>query len=125
MDNYKRASFTLGFSIWLGATIVFRLAGQYFFLVDNVVVLMILYLSVVPILMVVAHIFFERFQLAGNQPVLSAALMVLPGMILDAFVILFFGSALPNMPAHTAAEFGSWLMWAYSSVLAYGVFKSK
>ncbi|MEN0006441.1 MAG: DUF5367 family protein [Bacteroidota bacterium] len=125
MENYKKSSLILGFSIWLGATLVFRLAGQYFFLVDQVAILLILYLSVVPVLMTVAHFFFKRFQLTGNQPVLSAALLVLPGMLLDTFVILFFSYALPNMPAHADAEFGSWLMWAYSSVLVYGVVKSK
>lgn len=75
--------------------------------------------------MFVANLFFRRFQLTGTQPSLSSALIVLPGMILDTFVILFFSDALPNMPTHADAEFGSWLMWAYSSVLLYGVIKSK
>lgn len=125
MDRYKRLSLLLGFSIWLGATLVFRMAGQHFFLVENPTVLAALYLSVAPTLMGVAHLFFKRARLTGSQPVFSAALMVLPGMLLDTFVILFFDKLMPNLPAHVDAEFGSWLMWSYSSVLFYGLVKSK
>ena len=125
MDGCKKVSLILGFSIWLGATIAFRLAGQFFFLVEDRTILSTLYIDVAPVLMVVAHLFFKKYKLSGNQPVLSAALMVLPGMILDTFVILFFSFFMPNLPTHADAEFGSWLMWAYSSVLVYGVFKSK
>ncbi len=125
MYNYKRASLLLGFSIWLVATIVFRIAGQSFFLVDNPTVLALLYLSTPPALMVLAHLFFTRFRLVGIQPALAAGLMVIPGMVLDTFVILFFAHFMPNLPVHADAEFGSWLMWAYSSVLIYGVVKSR
>ncbi|MEM9895923.1 MAG: DUF5367 family protein, partial [Bacteroidota bacterium] len=109
----------------LGATIAFRLIGQYFFLTDNTAVMTTLYLGVVPVLVIVAHIFFKKFQLRSLQPVLSAVLMVIPGLILDAFVVLFFSYVLPNMPAHADASFGSWLMWAYGSVLVFGIIKSK
>ncbi|MEL6629764.1 MAG: DUF5367 family protein, partial [Bacteroidota bacterium] len=52
--------------------------------------------ATVSVLMFVANLFFRRFQLTGTQPSLSSALIVLPGMILDTFVILFFSDALPN-----------------------------
>jgi len=125
IKNYHTASLTIGFLVWLLATITFRIAGQYFFLVDNPLIFIALYIGVIPLLAGVALLVINLYRLENLQPTLSAALLVLPGMVLDTFVILFFKQLMPNMPSHADAPFGSWLIWAYSIVLIVGVIKSR
>lgn len=111
----------IGFLIWLLATLAFRVAGQYFFITESPIVLTILYLAVIPALALISAVTFKKFNLIGLENVLAGVLMVLPGMIIDTFVIQFFEDIFPNMPSTRAATFGSWLMWAYSAVLVTGV----
>ncbi|MGJ1360526.1 DUF5367 domain-containing protein [Sphingobacterium spiritivorum] len=121
MTTQQRSSFIsvlgIGFLIWLLATIAFRVAGQYFFITDSAVVLSILYIIVVPVLGLVTVFTCRKFRLTGLENVAAGVLLVLPGMLIDTFVIQFFGSIFPNMPASNASTFGSWLMWAYTIVL--------
>lgn len=111
----------IGFIIWLLATIAFRVAGQFFFITDSAVVLSILYIIVVPVLGLVTVFTCRKFRLTGPENVVAGVLLVLPGMLIDTFVIQFFGDIFPNMPASNAATFGSWLMWAYTIVLISSV----
>lgn len=107
----------VGFLIWLLATLAFRVAGQFFFITESPVILTILYLAVIPSLALISVITFKKFKLSGLENAAAGVLLVLPGMIIDTFVIQFFKDIFPNMPSSSAASFGSWLMWAYSIVL--------
>ena len=107
----------IGFLIWLLATLAFRFAGHIFFITESPVILTVLYASVVPALAFISAITFRKFKLSGLENVVAGVLMVLPGMIIDTFVIQFFEETFPNMPSSRAAAFGSWLMWAYTIVL--------
>lgn len=49
--------------------------------------------------------------------------MVLPGMLLDTVCIQFFGNLFPNMPETYSKTFASWLMFAYSIVLIFGLLR--
>lgn len=111
----------IGFLIWLLATLAFRFAGQFFFITDSPIVLSILYFVVIPALALISVVTFKRFHLTGLEHVLAGTLLVLPGMIIDTFVIQFFEDIFPNMSSDKAATFGSWLMWAYSVVLVTSV----
>ena len=111
----------IGFLIWFLATISFRFAGQLFFITDSPTILSILYLAVIPALSLISIFTFKKFKLIGLENVLTGILLVLPGMIIDTFVIQFFENIFPNMSSDKAATFGSWLMWAYSVVLVTSV----
>lgn len=121
--TYPGFSLLIGFSIWLLATIAFRVGGQFFFLTENPVVLIGLYLIVVPFLGGIALWVFNRYQLNKPEAVQAAALMVLPGMFFDTFCIKFFAWVFPNLPETADATFGSWLMWAYATVLVFGLLR--
>ena len=121
--NYKIFSLIVGFTIWLLATTAFRVAGQYFFITDNALVLTGLYLIVIPVLGFVAHWVFNRYHLNRLEAIQSAVIMVLPGMLFDTFCIQFFSRVFPNLPETDAASFGSWLMWAYTIVLIFGLLR--
>jgi len=121
--NYRIFSLIIGFSIWLLATITFRVAGQYFFLTNNSLVLIGLYLAVIPFLGFVSNWVFNKYKLSKLQAIQSATIMVLPGMIFDTFCIEFFAWVFPNLPESEGATFGSWLMWAYATVLVFGLIR--
>lgn len=46
--NYKNFSLLVGSIGWLVATLIFRFAGQYFFIIDNPYVMIGLYIETVP-----------------------------------------------------------------------------
>lgn len=121
--NYKIFSLIIGFTIWLSATIAFRVAGQYFFLTNNHTIMIGIYLAVLPCLGLVATWVFNKYKLSKLQAIQSAVIMVLPGMIFDTFCIEFFPLVFPNLPETDAATFGSWLMWAYATVLVFGLIR--
>jgi len=116
--------FGFGFGVWLLATIVFRIAGHIFFLDDNIAVLAILWIATVIALMGIALFVFRWRNITCAQRYEAAALMVLPGMVLDAFVTEIFTTVFPNMPASSDASFAAWLLIAYASVLIAAFFPS-
>lgn len=122
-ENYLLISFIVGFLVWLSATILFRLAGQYFFIVDNAFIMAVLYFILIPALGLVSTSVFNKFNLGNLESIKSAAIMVLPGMILDTVCIQFFENLFPNMPETHSKTFASWLMFAYAIVLIFGLLR--
>ena len=122
-ENYLLISFIVGFLVWLSATILFRLAGQYFFIVDNALIMAVLYLILIPALGILSTSVFNKFKLGNLESIKSAAIMVLPGMILDTVCIQFFENLFPNMPEIYSKTFASWLMFAYAIVLIFGLLR--
>src|SRR5262249_7975935 len=98
----------VGFAIWLGATIVLRVAGQFVFRnAENSGTLLLLLMSV-PLILIVA-----RGVLSGLPPTeqaLNAIALVAPGMVLDTFSTIWFVKVFPNIRADAAAAFGGWLL---------------
>jgi len=119
--NYKAFSLLVGFLVWLIATILFRTVGQYFFLTDNLIIMIGLYIAVIPALGGLAIWIFRKYKLNNQESIVSAVHLVLPGMLIDAFCIQFFKHIFPNLPENAASSFGAWLMWAYVVVLIFGV----
>ncbi|MNJ90683.1 hypothetical protein D3C87_83200 [compost metagenome] len=123
--NYLLISFIVGFLVWLIATVLFRVVGHYFFMVDNVLVMVALYIILIPALGFISTSVFNKFKLDNLESVKSAAIMVLPGMILDTICIQFFEKIFPNMPEIYSKTFASWLMFAYAVVLISGLLRKK
>ncbi len=113
----RRLFFGIGFAIWLLAIIVFRLGGHHFFLHKEPAVLALIWIATTLSLVAVAWLLFRWQGLKRGQRFEAAALMVISGMILDAFITEAFAVVFPNMPAGAAGGFGAWLLLAYASVL--------
>lgn len=107
----------VGFFVWLLATIAVRLIGHLIFLTDNPPVIVGLYVIAAVGVGGLAIFLYRWQQLNAEQRFQAAALLVLPGMLLDAFVVLFFTSVFPNVSADADGLFGAWLLWAYSAPL--------
>lgn len=113
----RRFFFGIGFAVWLLATVIFRMSGQFFFRPDEPLLLALLWLATAAALVLMARFLFSWRALERAQRFEAAALMVLPGMILDAFVTQAFVGFFPNLPASAAGSFGAWLLLAYASVI--------
>ena len=68
-------------------------------------------------MVMIARLLFRWRKLARAQRFEAAALLVIPGMALDAIAVQAFAGFFPNMPAAAAGGFGAWLLLAYASVL--------
>ena len=113
----SRLFFGIGFVVWLLATVAFRLAGHLFFRPDEPPLLALLWLATAVAMVLVVRILFNWRNLARAQRFEAAALLVIPGLALDAIATQGFVSFFPNMPAAAAGSFGAWLLLAYASVL--------
>ena len=113
----RRLFFGIGFAIWLLATIVFRLGGQLFFLHEDPLSLALLWCATLVAMVLVTRWLFSWRRLERAQRFEAAALLVIPGMVLDIFAAQGFAGFFPNMPAEAAGSFGAWLLLAYASVL--------
>jgi hypothetical protein len=123
--QYPLISFIVGFLVWLVATVLFRVAGHYFFMVNNALVMVGLYIILIPALGFISTSVFNKCKLDHLESIKSAAIMVLPGMILDTVCIQFFEKVFPNIPEMHSKTFASWLMFAYAIVLGFGLMRKK
>ncbi len=113
----RRLFLGVGVAVWLLATLLFRLFGQRFFLYDERLLMLALWLVTAAAMIALALALFRWQGLRRAQRWEAAALLVLAGMLLDALVVANFAAVFPNMPVAAAGSFGAWLLWAYATVL--------
>ena len=109
-----------GFIVWLGATSVFRLGGQFFFSFDYPMLLIAAYILVVPFIFILTIPIYRWKKLNQYEQLKAAMLTAFPGMLLDVIVLVYFSSVFVNLEPETDGLFGSWLLWAYSFILLTG-----
>ena len=115
--------FGWGFLIWLAATVVFRLFGQFALVPGGELRLAVLCLLTVPGIAALMHILYASKGLDGRDRLLAATCAMLPGMLLDVLAFAFFGVGYPNIQLAAAPYFGAFLLWAYALVLLTGRFR--
>jgi hypothetical protein len=123
--NYQKFSFLFGFSVWLIATLFFRIWGDSFFIVENSFLLTGFFLGTIPILFILSMWVFNKYQLIGNKRLESATLMTIPGMLCDVACLKFHHLIFPKLTIEQAIVLGAWILWAYVIVLLVGVMKSR
>lgn len=111
----------VGFGVWLLATIAVRLFGHLIFLTENAPVMIGLYIAAGVGVGGIAWFMYRWQGLDVGQRFQAGVYLVLPGMLLDVFVVQFFTAVFPNMPAIADGPFGAWLLWAYSVPLLLAV----
>ena len=114
-----------GFLVWLGASAIFRLTGQFFFILNSPVLLIVSYILVIPLIIVLTLPIYRWKKLNSNQQLKAAIFIALPGMLLDTIALIFFSDIFTNLKPETDRIFGSWLLWAYSLILLSGFFFKK
>lgn len=114
-----------GLLLWLVATVIFRLTGQWFLVPDSAALLGAAYYGAVPLIALVTLPLYRLFRLDADTRVRAAVLIALPGMLLDMVTTLVFDRVFPNLEAEAVGPFSSWLFWAYGLILASGFVGSR
>ena len=107
----------VGFLIWLGATIVLRVAGQYIFRGTGGTAAIILLAVSLPLMVLVAW----RVLHDVEQRALGAIALVAPGMLLDTISTIWFPHVFPNIRPDAAPLFGGWILFCNVVVLIAAV----
>ncbi|WP_420386323.1 DUF5367 family protein [Roseivirga sp.] len=118
--DYKRFSIGFGFLIWLLASLVFRFWGNYFFDIQNSIVVIGLFLGVTAPLFGLVFWVIKRFKLNRERGLKSTMLMALPGMFSDVICIRFHALAFPAFNQEQVIFLAAWILWAYLIVLGSG-----
>lgn len=120
-----RVFLVLGFAVWFGATVAFRLIGQYLLAPSAPVVVGGLFVAVVPAMIGLALGLFQWRGVTGATRLQAAIALALPGMLLDSLAVVWFETVYPNMAPGAAKYFGGMLLLAYASVLLSGFIRNR
>jgi hypothetical protein len=110
-----------GFLVWLGAMLIFRFFGHFFFNPENALLLLLSYLLVVPLIFLLTYPLYKLKGLKKDERLKAVIFIALPGMFIDTIVLVIFPEVFTNLPVESDRYFGSWLLWAYSWILLTGV----
>ncbi|KAB1194181.1 hypothetical protein GJR96_12355 [Haloferax sp. MBLA0076] len=110
----------IGLAIALVAGLVFRIVGQLVLDPANPLVVAAVFVLTVPSMWVLAVAIFRWRGLSGVEKREAAVLLVVPGMLVDAFSTALFSVVYPNMSLAAAGLFGGLLLLAYATVLVAG-----
>ena len=96
-----------------------RIGGQWFFNGD-LTMLLFAFGMMVPLIAVTTYPLYSWRNVEPSKRPFAAMYAVLPGMLLDVFVILFFPFFFPNLAPTEAVSYSAWLFWGYSLGLITG-----
>lgn len=105
-----------GLALWLLATLIFRFAGQFFFVPDDIV-LTIIHVVIAPILFFGTRVILSACGLTGPERLRATAALIIPGLLLDAAVVSHFALVFPNLEPSLDKAFGGFLLWSYGFIL--------
>lgn len=111
---------SIGFFIWLLATLLIRNFGHLIFKADAPIFAFVLYLVTAIGIIFIAKSLFAWQNLNQSQYFQAAILLAVPGMILDSVVMVGFRTTFPNLGLSSDSGVASWLLWSYAFVLISG-----
>lgn len=114
----------LGFLLWLLTAVLFRFAGQMFFLPDETPRL-IAFLSAPITGVIAAFVCLKLLREARGDEGEAAIGVALPGMFLNGFIAHEFPRAFPNIDPTLDATFGAWALLFGASILFTGLSMTK
>lgn len=119
--NYQTFSLTFGFSVFVIATLAVRFWGTYLFDLENSLLIITLFLSVIPSLYFLIKFAFNWSKVNNKNRLKSAVFMALPGMLCDVFCIGYHPIVFPELSKQQVIIMGSWVLWTYSFVIILGL----
>jgi hypothetical protein len=106
-----------GLGIWIGATIVLRVAGQHLLRPGDWKGTLILFAVSFPLMAWLVRRLCARFRLPPEQWPGGAISIALPTLLLDPFSSAFFPVVFPNMAPEVAGVFGGWMLCCCAGAL--------
>ncbi len=83
------------------------------------------YTLVVPLIFILTLPLYKFKKVYGKERLKAAIYIALPGMLIDALILAYFDQVFINLSADTDRFFASWLMWAYSIIVATGFIEKR
>jgi hypothetical protein len=114
---FMRRCLTIGFIIWLAATIALRFIGQYLLHPESLVAVAALLLVSLPLMALIARRVCADASLPREQWPAAGIFLVMPTLLLDTFCSAFFSQVYPNIPERAAGLFGGWMLWCCAGAL--------
>jgi hypothetical protein len=112
-----RRCLTIGFIIWLLATIVLRFTGHYILHPESPVAFAALLIVSFPLMALIARRICAAASLPQEQWPAAGILLVAPTLVLDTFSSALFPMIYPNIPSQAAGLFGGWMLWCCAGAL--------
>lgn len=109
-----------GFLLWMSATILFRLFGQFFLIPGQVFLVLSIFILAIPLIIIATYPYYYFRKISETERLKAAVQIALPGMLLDILSIIYFAKVFPNLTIDSLPLFASWLLWAYSLILITG-----
>jgi hypothetical protein len=106
-----------GLGIWVGATVVLRIAGQRLLLPGRWTRILILFAISFPLMAWIVRRLCRQFQLRAEDWPAGAISVALPTLLLDPFSSAFFPIVFPNIAPEMAGVFGGWMLWCCAGAL--------
>lgn len=111
----------VGLAIALLAGLVFRIVGHLVLDPANPLAVGVIFALTIPLMWGLAVGVFRWRSIEGVERREGAVLLVVPGMLVDAFSTALFSVVYPNMSLAAAGLFGGLLLLAYATVLIAGL----
>lgn len=108
-----------GFVLWVIATGLFRWVGHYVVDPENPSSVVYMFVAAVPLVAFTTYPLYAWRRVAGRDRQAAAALIALPGMLLDVLAVLSFAALFPNL-GDSGRYVAGWLLWVYGLVLLTG-----
>ena len=103
----------LGAALWLGATIVIRLAGQYVFRPEPACIVAAFLVGGALMAVIGPRLRLRISRNAADADSVALGL-ILPGMLADAVVALGFRHVYPNLSPAVGRDFAALMLWYYA-----------
>lgn len=105
-----RALLLTGLLLWLAATVLLRLVGQFVLRSSAWPSILILFLLSFALMAWLARRLCARFRLPPERWPAGAVSLALPTLLLDPFSSAFFALFFPNIAPEMAGIFGGWML---------------
>lgn len=111
----------LGVFIWMLASVGFRTWGHFFLHAHNDFIRAVFFIALFAILPL-GGLFRMFISPTAKMPFpMICIAMVVPGLVMDVFVVLFYGTFFPNLHPSTLPMFVAWMLLAYALMLLNGL----
>lgn len=109
-----------GVTVWFAVAVLVRFAGHVLLDPSNPGVVLVFFVSVVPLMALVTYPIYWWFEIPFAARGGAAAVLSLPGMLLDVLLVLSAEAVFPDMTTGAVVNFGAILLFGYAVVLLTG-----
>lgn len=109
-----------GLAVWAAVAVFIRLFGHRLLEPTTPLVVLGFFIAVVPLMALVTYPVYHWLEVTYAERPAAAAIMSLPGLVLDALLVAGAAHVFPSMSPGAAINLGAILLFGYAVVLMTG-----